>query len=271
MSTEPTARTRPVVHPAPWLLAGGGVLAQVAYPLLSGDALRIATIAAVVLLAGAAVVHAALVRGAAWALLMTAIVAGTGFAAEALGVRVGFPFGEYAYAGTLGPKVLDVPILVPLAWAMTAYPAFLAGQALGRSIGHDRLGWVLGAWTLAAWDLFLDPQMVSAGHWAWANPEPGLPGIDGIPLTNYAGWLLTASVMMLLLGLLPRRGVPGNQPGRPPHDLLPAVVLAWTYCSSVLANLAFFGRPMVALWGGVLMGLTMVPYLRLLLRSRSDP
>jgi putative membrane protein len=240
-----------------------GVLLQVAYPLLDGTALRVATIGSVLALAAAAVAHAVAVRGAAWGVAMLVVVGGTGWLAEAVGVATGFPFGTYEYAGTLGPKVADVPVLVPLAWVMLAYPAFLAGQALGGR----RWGWALGAWTLATWDLFLDPQMVGDGHWAWAFPEPGLPGIPGIPLTNYAGWVLTATVMMLLLGLLPRRGEPGARPGRLPHDAVPALVLAWTYGSQVLANLVFFGRPAVAAWGGVLMGLTVVPYLR---RLRAD-
>jgi len=29
---------------------------------------------------------------------------------------------------------------------------------------------------LAAWDLFLDPQMVSAGHWTWLDTSPVLTG-----------------------------------------------------------------------------------------------
>ena len=32
------------------------------------------------------------------------------------------------------------------------------------------------------WDLFLDPQMVDAGHWTWRDPTPALPGVPGIPV-----------------------------------------------------------------------------------------
>jgi hypothetical protein len=35
------------------------------------------------------------------------------------------------------------------------------------------------------------------------------------------------------------------------------------YASNVLAAAVFFGRPAVALWGGVAMGLTVVPWARL--------
>jgi putative membrane protein len=254
--------------------AAVGVLAQVAYPLLSGEPLRVATLLSVVALAIAAVLHAVSVRGAAWGLTAFAVVGTLGWLAEAVGVATGFPFGAYAYADTLGVAVADVPLLVPLAWFMLGYPAFLAGQALGGR----RWGWALGAWTLATWDLFLDPQMVAAGHWAFDQPTPALPGVPGIPLTNYGGWLLTATVMMLALTAVDRvlergRKAGGEAAARPapgllPHDALPAAVLVWTYASQVLANLVFFGRPAVAAWGGLLMGLTVLPYLRLLRRSR---
>jgi putative membrane protein len=248
------------------LAAAVGVLAQVAYPLLDGEPLRWATIGSVLALAVAAVLHAVSVRGAAWGLAAFATVGVLGWLAEAVGVATGLPFGDYAYADSLGPKVAGVPVLVPLAWFMLGYPAYLAGQALGGR----RWGWVVGAWTLAAWDLFLDPQMVGAGHWTWADPVPALPGVPGIPLSNYAGWLLTAMVMMASLSALSRtcRVDLEPAPGRLPHDLLPALVLAWTYLSQIMANLVFFGRPAVAVWGGLAMGLTVLPYLRLLRADR---
>ncbi|MGA7687682.1 MAG: carotenoid biosynthesis protein [Jiangellales bacterium] len=264
----PASATRTLAGRLTIGLAVGGVLLQVAHPLLSGEPLRLATVGSVTLLATAAVVHAVTVRGWAWGVAMAATFGGLGLTVEAVGTATGFPFGTYSYTGTLGLEVLDVPVLVPMAWIMLGYPAFLAGQALGGR----RWGWALGAWTLAAYDLFLDPQMVQAGHWTWDFPDPGLPGVPGIPLTNYAGWVFAAVVMMLTMTAIDRavgrrRAVGG--PGRLPHDLVPAAVLVWLYLSQVLANLVFFGRPAVAVWGGLLMGLTMVPYIRLLLRDRS--
>ena len=51
-----------------------------------------------------------------------------------------------------------VPLIVPLAWTMMAYPALLVGRRIGAPV-------LAGAAALASWDLFLDPQMVAAGHW----------------------------------------------------------------------------------------------------------
>jgi putative membrane protein len=111
---------------------------------------------------------------------------------------------------------------------------------------------VIGAWLLATWDVFLDSQMVAEGHWVWADPTPALWGVPGIPIGNYLGWLLTALVMIGLLSLLPSRSSA--------HDAVPAVMLAWVYLSNVLANAVFFGRPAVAVWGGVLMGIVVLPW-----------
>lgn len=243
-------RRRPTGAPValPWVFAVATVLAQICYPLLDGEPLRIITIATVVLFFCASVSHAAVHRGAAWALGLVVIAGGGGLLAEAVGVRTGYPFGTYAYADTLGPKLAGVPVIVPLAWTMMAYPTLIAARRLSR-----RWAPLVGGFALASWDLFLDPQMVAAGHWTWSDPTPGIPRIPGIPLTNYAGWLLVAVVMMTLLTvLLPER----------PHadDALPAALLLWTWVASIVGNIVFFDRPAVGVIGGVVMGLVVVPY-----------
>lgn len=243
-------------------LAGAAVLAQVAYPLLDGDALRLATVAAVALFCAAALLHAAATHGPLAALRVAVVAGGIGLLAEAVGVATGFPFGSYAYAGTLGWQLLGVPVVVPLAWTMMAWPALLAARTLVAAGEPGASRWPrwavvpVGAWLLASWDLFLDPQMVEAGHWAWAFPEPGLPGVPGIPLTNYAGWLLVATLLVATLDqVTPDRRLPRRE------HLVPAVLLGWTWLGSTLANLAFFDRPAVAVYGFVAMGVVVWPYL----------
>lgn len=249
---------------AAWTLAGAAVLSQVAYPLVAGPGRAPLTVMSVGLFFLASVTHAVASCGARWAAAFVAVAAGTGLAVEAVGVRSGLPFGDYSYAGSLGPKVLGVPWVVPLAWAMMAYPALVAGRRLG---GSDRwLVALLGGWVLASWDVFLDPQMVAAGHWSWAHPTPALPEVPGVPLTNYAGWLVTAVVLIALLHRLPRAP---RAPARRADDRVPALLLLWTYASQLLANIAFFHRPGVAMAGGLLMGAVVVPYAVSLSRGRS--
>jgi putative membrane protein len=110
--------------------------------------------------------------------------------------------------------------------------------------------------------VFLDPQMVDAGHWRFASGDR--LRLNDIPLQNFAGWVLVALVVMAVLhGVLPR-SVAADR-GRI-TDAVPYGMYLWTYASSLLANLAFFGRPGVALAGGLVMGLPVLLLLRALRR-----
>jgi putative membrane protein len=265
---DAAARRRATLDRVALGLGAAAVLAQVAYPLLDGPQqapgpLRAVTVAAVLLFCAASLTHAAATSGPRTALTVLAVAGGTGLVAEAVGVATGVPFGRYAYAGTLGPQLLGVPLLVPLAWTMMAWPTLLAGRALAARVG-SRSSWTAvppAAVALAGWDLFLDPQMVAAGHWTWTFPDPGLPGVPGIPLTNFAGWLLVALVVQAAL----HRRVPAEPEGDP---RLPALLLGWTWLGSTLANAVFFGRPAVAGYGFVAMGVVVAPYLAGVLAGR---
>jgi len=234
---------------SPAVLVALTVLAQISYPLVGGSARNGLTVATVVLGFAAAVTHAAVTRGLRVAAVLVLITSGGGLLVEAVGTATGVPFGEYAYSDSLGPAVLGVPWVIPLAWTMMAWPAWLAAARLAT-------GWVrvvVAGWALASWDLFLDPQMVDAGHWAWASAEVALPGVPGVPVSNYAGWLLVAVLMFGLLHTLADARRPA------PSDAPMLAFYLWTYASSVLAHAAFFGLPASAAWGGHGMGLVAVP------------
>ena len=239
-----------------WAAGAGAVLAQIVFPLTDG-ALAL-TLGCVALFALASVSHAVARFGPWRAAGLVTVAGGGGLLAELLGVATGFPFGHYAYSGTLGWAVDGVPAVVPAAWTMMAYPALLVGRRLVGRAGRPAVV-VVAAWALASWDVFLDPQMVDAGHWRWVSPTPSLPGVDGIPVTNFAGWLLVALLMMALLDRVLDHGGPASAAGSAVDDRLPVVLYLWTYASSVLAHTVFFGRPTVALVGGLAMGLVAVP------------
>ena len=237
----------------PWVLAAAGVLSQIVWVLLPEDLRDGATITSVLLMASAAACHATVHRGVGWAARLFVATAGIGLAVEAMGTATGFPFGAYRYGPRLGPMLLDVPLLIPLAWCMAAYPMLLLAWRMGSTRAQVVL---IGAWTITAWDLFLDPQMIGEGHWAFANPTPALPGSPGIPITNYAGWFATGLLIFWVLDHLPRR---------PADDRMPHVLMLWIYASNVLAAAVFFGRPWVALWGAIAMGITVLPWAKVVL------
>jgi putative membrane protein len=201
------------------------------------------------------VADAARVHGLRGAAVLLAVAGGGGLLVEASACTPGVPFGAYAYTGDLGAQVLGVPAVVPLAWTMMAWPALVVGRTLARRLPVALVGGV----ALAAWDLFLDPQMVDAGHWTVGAPAPRAAARAGVPLTNYAGWLLVAVVMVgTLHRVLPRHDRPSG----------PAAALyLWAYGSSVVAHVVFFDRPGSAVVGGLVMGVPAVLFARALWAS----
>src|SRR3954465_15403820 len=217
-----------------WVLLGALVLAQIAYPLTEGDVRAGLTVVTVVLGYLLSVSHALLTRGARAAAALIATATLGGFAVEAVGVATGFPFGTYDYSGQLGPKLLGVPLIIPLAWTWMAWPAWLAALRLARR-PPGRVA--LAAAGLAAWDLFLDPQMVAEGYWTWDSPTPALPGVPGVPIGNYLGWLGFA--LVLRAALAAAAGPAARRPGGGDAPIL--TLWFWTYASSVLAHAVFLG------------------------------
>jgi uncharacterized membrane protein len=242
----------------PAALAGLTILLQIAYPLVPDAALDALTIATVVVFFCASVSHALAWRGAAFTATLIAVTAGGGFVVEALGVNLGLPFGAYTYTGTLGPEALGVPLIIPLAWTMMGYPALLVGR---RISGHPLWGPVSAALALATWDLFLDPQMVDAGHWVWLG---GGPTLLDIPLSNFAGWVVTALIMMALLWRAPGGDTTEAQTqpaqARPTPDVTMYALYLWVYASSVMGHAVFFGLPASALLGGIGMGAVVLAF-----------
>ena len=241
------------MHRTPWVLLGALVLVQICYPLTSGDVRAALTVTTVLIGVLLSVSHAGLTRGPrAVAALLGAAMAG-GFAVEAIGVATGFPFGTYDYSGELGPKLLGVPLIIPLAWTWMAWPAWLAARRVTR---NRPVRIALAAAGLTAWDLFLDPQMVAEGYWRWHDPVPALPGLSGIPISNYLGWLGFALLLMTALEIT-IKSEKSEKADRPMYALW-----LWTYVSSILAHAVFLGLPASALWGGTIMGAAVAPTLR---------
>lgn len=251
----------------PIVFAAAAVAAQIAYPLTAGTARDTVTVAVVVLLAAAALTHAAAHRGLAWAATLFAVSAGGGFASEVIGTETGYPYGCYAYAvDRLGPSLLDVPLVVPLAWTAGLYPVWCVATRITRTAPGRVAGVTVG---MVGWDLYLDPQMVADGQWAWCNGG-GLPGIAHIPLTNFAGWVVVAAAMAVVLLTFDSRS---SRPTPRHDDAVPLALFLWTWLGSALAHSVFLQAPELrfsAIYGLVVMGVLGVPLLRSLFRTAPD-
>ena len=172
---------------------------------------------------------------------------------EWLGSSTGFPFGRYHYTALLQPQLLGVPLLIPLAWLMMLAPAWGVAQIIqtpltpgpsptggeGRKIGRRFALAALSGLVFTAWDLYLDPQMVTRGLWVWETPG----AYFGIPWSNYLGWWLSATLLTLVVR-------PRDLPARP---LLLIYALTWVLQAVALGM--FWGQPGPALAGFVGMGI----------------
>ena len=209
-------------------------LAQVVTPLFERGHRWAPTTAVVVLLAGAAACATAASAGWRRAALAVAAATTVGFAVEALGTRTGLPFGEYRYSDSLQPQLFGVPAVVALAWAGMGLPAWAVA---GRLVSSLPARIAVGAVALTGWDLFLDPQMVAEGFWSW----PGGGAYRGIPLSNFAGWLVVSALLMAVFaGLVPEA-----------TSAVAAAAYLLMAVMEVLGFILFFDDAVVALVGGL--------------------
>ena len=160
------------------------IATQIAYPLLDGEKLRIDTLLVVYFGATTMLLHSLLSYGFRYFISFLIITFVFALGVEYLGVKTGWPFGTYTYDASLGFAILGVPLVVPFAWIMMAHPILIAARKTFPN-------WVFlaGGFGLMAWDLFLDPQMVTAHRWSWEASGPHVPFQPEIPISNTAGWL----------------------------------------------------------------------------------
>ncbi len=222
--------------------------AQVAYAYVPAARRPAATRAIVALTLASSATDAAQARGLRRGLALLGVAGATGLIAEHIGTATGRPFGSYGYSGLLGPRVRGVPVLAGGAWAMMARPAWtVAGLIAARPVARA----VLAAGSLTAWDVFLDPRMVREGYWRWATPGR----YEGIPASNFAGWLGTGLVAFALWALVDPDDDPQRRGG-------PAVALyVWTWAGETFANAVIWRRPRVAVAGALAMGAFALPAL----------
>lgn len=234
---------------------------QISYPLLTGEPLRLVTIAFVYWSAGAMLLHALFAYRATFAFRFLAITFIYSLLVEQIGVRTTWPFGDYTYSGTLGFQIYGVPLVVPFAWVMMSYPILIAARRIAAN-------WVflVGGFGLMAWDLFLDPLMVSAGRWSWEITGRTVPFQPEIPLSNTFGWFLTGIGLMALLD----KALPKERRSMGISRVIPEIFLFWSWMSGIIGNLFFFDRPGVAFLGGTALGVIVVWYFLAVKFGRSD-
>lgn len=225
-------------------------------PLLRLPFIPVLLILATLTLFGFSVGHAMWTLGSRQALLFLGLTFGISLLFESIGVLTGRVYGPYHYTDRLGVKVFGlVPLLIPIAWFMMVYPSHVLVERLAGAGGGARLArtaWLAGLSALAmtAWDLVMDPIMVSSGHWVWEAKG----AYFGIPVRNYAGWLVTTFCIYLLYRLIAGRRVPRSWgAGSQRFQNLPLLAYVVTWLGNVAIALEM-GWPGPALAGFFGMG-----------------
>src|SRR5262249_43454069 len=104
---------------------------------------------------------------------------------------------RYHFSEVMGPKLLEVPILLGLAYIGVGYLSWtLAGLILrGHTITAQPL---LAAGVMVAWDLSMEPVWSNlVGAWTWHNGGAYFGG----PVSNFLGWYLTNYLIYQLFAI----------------------------------------------------------------------
>jgi putative membrane protein len=122
---------------------------------------------------------------------------------EALSIKTGFPFGNYHYTSA-GPRFLDVPLLIMIAYFGLAYMSWCVAQVVTTHFSKKFVGGYkflipfMTAFLMSMWDLVTDPQASTiGGTWIW---EKG-GAYYGVPISNFFGWLFVVFIFMQIFTL----------------------------------------------------------------------
>lgn len=136
--------------------------------------------------------------------VLAALGLGVGWFAEQMGSSRGWFFGRYTYTEVLGPRLGDVPLVIPLMWfALCLVGYVLANLLLWRKpvvVAQGHLAKVttaaLAAMLVTAFDLGADPYFVFVLK-AWVMYKKD-GGWFGETMQGFAGWLLIAFLIVLI-------------------------------------------------------------------------
>ncbi len=132
--------------------------------------------------------------------LFGAVIWPIAWLAEFSSTRTGIPFGLYHYTGLTRDRELyiaDVPFMDALSFTFLAYASFcLARAALARRApGRVALALTAGALMMAL-DVVIDPLAVRGDRWFLGRifyyPDGG--AYFGVPLSNFAGWMIVGTL-----------------------------------------------------------------------------
>ncbi|MCD2204715.1 bisanhydrobacterioruberin hydratase [Halobacterium sp. KA-6] len=119
------------------------------------------------------------------------------FAIEFVGIATGWPYGHFEYLVELGPMLAgSVPLGLPVFFLPLVVNSYLLVLLLfGRHTRRAVVRLPAVAAVVVWMDVVLDPGAVALGFWAY----DAAGAYYGVPLSNYLGWVLSATVSVAVL------------------------------------------------------------------------
>ena len=104
-----------------------------------------------------------------------------GMITEILGVQYGWIFGDYQYGNQLGTKLMGVPILIGVNWAILCV---ITGAIAQQFYLNKFMRVLIGTSLMLFLDLLMEPLAPILDFWVFEGKEA--------PLQNYLGWTVVA-------------------------------------------------------------------------------
>lgn len=114
------------------------------------------------------------------------VIAFAGYFIEVAGVKTGIIFGEYSYGAGLGYKMLEVPLILGLNWAILVFATAAVTRPLKVNVVMKS---ALAASIMVAYDVLLEPVAIRFDFWSWAGGP--------VPFQNYFAWWVISFLMLL--------------------------------------------------------------------------
>ena len=128
--------------------------------------------------------------------ILIAVLGIYALAIEASAILTGFPYGHFGYSDLLGFRMFGlVPWTVAFAWT----PLILGAYAVATNLVASRIARVIATTLiLTLFDVVLDPGAVLLGFWQYE----GGGWFYGVPMSNFAGWLVSGLIGSVVLECL---------------------------------------------------------------------
>ncbi|WP_298210597.1 carotenoid biosynthesis protein [Acidovorax sp.] len=125
-----------------------------------------------------------------------------GWFAEQMGASHGWFFGHYTYTDVLGPRLLDVPLVIPMMWFALTYAGYVLSNLIvwqspvdgAPGLAHAAMLSFLAAMIVTAFDLGADPYFVyTLKAWIMAKTDGAW---FGETVQGFFGWVFVAFVII---------------------------------------------------------------------------